>query len=192
MRDDRHLITENPYESPRHMGETAISPTPLQVQATRWFRALVLVLLLPAVYNYWEFDAYVVSHFPKQIAGNPRSANVLGLVIGVALLWFFGMPTLETLARFVRIVFAGGTDQAAWQEVLYRSLKRALYLAVGGAVLWSIWVFGFYEMKSDFYAISWAVGVPAHVLGACWYVPLIHRWYRLAASKALPATPQNN
>lgn len=189
---DHHLMTENPYESPKCMGETAIAPTTLQVQATRSFRAMAFVLLLPAIFNYWEFDAHVVSRLPGLLAGNCRSANVLGFVVGVALVWFFAMPALETLARFVRIIFAGGTDRAAWQEILYRSLNRALYLAVGGAVLWGIWVFGFYEMKSDFQTISWAVGVPAHVLAACWYVPLIGRWYRLAVSSAPPGSPQNN
>jgi hypothetical protein len=100
-------MTENPYESPKCMGEAAIAPTTLQGQATRCFRTLAFVLLLPAVYNYWKFDAHVVSRLPGVLAGNCRWANVLGFVVGVALVWFFGMPALETLARFVRIVFGG-------------------------------------------------------------------------------------
>lgn len=183
-------MSENPYESPKCLSETTIAPTALQLQATRSFRALAVVLLLPAIYNYWEFDAHAVSRVPGLLAANFRSANILGFVVGGALVWFFGMPILEAISRLIRVIFAGGTDRSAWQEVLYRSLNRVPYLAVGGAALWSTWVFGFYEMKGDFYSISWAVGIPAHVLAACWYVPLIHGWYRLAVSTT-SGTPQN-
>jgi hypothetical protein len=184
-------MTENPYESPRCMGETTSEPLSLRMQATRSLRILELVLLVPALYNYWEFDAHAVSRLPGLLARDCRAANLLGFVVGGALVWFVGMPTLEGIARLLRIVFAGSTDGTAWQEVLYRSFQRTTRLAVGGAALWVIWVFGFYEMRSDFYTISWAVGVPAHVLAACWYVPLIYRWCRLAESGATPGTPQN-
>lgn len=62
----------------------------------------------------------------------------------------------------------------------YRSLNSLICVAIPDAALWMVWVFGFYHMHSDFYTISWAVGAPAHLLAACWYVPLVHRWYRLA------------
>jgi hypothetical protein len=168
-------MTDNPYESPKWLGESPITSTSLQLQATRLFRTLALVLLVPAFYNYWEFDVHVVSQLPDILAPLCRFANILGFVVGGLLVWFLGMPTLERISRLLRIVFAGGADRATWQEVLYRSFNRTTYLAVGGAALWILWVFGYYEMRSDFYTISWAVGVPAHLLAACWYVPLIHR-----------------
>ena len=40
------------------------------------------------------------------------------------------------------------------------------------------WVFGFYEMQMNFYVLSWLIGIPAHILGACVYIPLIYGWYR--------------
>jgi hypothetical protein len=154
------------------------------MQATRSFRALAFVLLLPAVYNYWEFDVHAVSHLPSFDAVICRTINILGFVVGVVLVWYFGMPVLEGISRLLRILFAGGTDSTAWQEVFYQSCARAPYLAIGGAALWFLWVFAFYEIRINFFLISWAVGIPAHVLAACWYVPLIYRWYRLTASSA--------
>ncbi len=182
-------MPENPYKSPGRLNKTATAPTALQMQARRSFRALALVLLLPAVYNYWEFDVHVVSRLPGRFPVILRVAVLLAFVVGGALVWFFGLPVLEAISRFVRVVFARGADANAWQEVLYRTLNRVPYLAVDGAALWVMWVFGFYEMQASFFPISLAVAISAHVLAACWYVPLIYRWYRLAVVADAPGKP---
>jgi len=172
----------NPYESPKSYGETTTALPTLRKQATRSLHALTLVLLLPAAYNYWEFDLQVVSRLPEDFARQCRSANIVGFVGGGVLAWFLGMPALEVFSDVVRMVFSRTTDRTAWQAVLYRALNRAPYFASVGAVLWGSWVFAFYERKGDFYAISWAVGIPAHLLAAFWYVPLFYQWYQLSQS----------
>jgi hypothetical protein len=144
-----------------------------------------LVLLVPAVYNYWAFDTHVIatSRLPSDLAILYRTVNVLAFFVGGSLIWFLGVPLLETTARLVRIVFAHGADRTAWQETLYRSLSWTAFVAIPGAILWVIWVFAFYQKKMNFSTISWAVGIPAHVLAACLYLPLIYGWYRLSASE---------
>jgi hypothetical protein len=174
-------MIDNPYESPKLFGDSTSAASQERVQGQRSFRTTAFVLFLPAIYNYWAFDAGEVSRLPDDLANLCRTANILGLVVGGVLIWFLGLPSLELLSRFLRGVFAGGTDHVAWQGILYRSLSLTPYLAVPGAALWAIWVFCFYQLNTDFYVISWSVGIPAHLLGACWYVPLIYRWYRLAA-----------
>jgi len=121
-------------------------------------------------------------YMPSGFATFYRAVHVIGFVVGATLIWFLGFPIIEAIAGVLRIVFANGTDRGAWQGVLYRSLNWAVVLAIPGAVLWGIWVLGFYQLGVNFYAISWAIGVPAHLLAASWYVPLIYRWYRMAQS----------
>jgi hypothetical protein len=190
---DSHVMIENPYQSPQFWGETVNAEPSLRKRARRAFRVATLVLLIPAVYNYWAFDAHAIasSGLPSELASVYRTIDILGFVVGGTLIWLLGVPILEAIARLLRVLFANGTDRAAWQDILYRSLNWAAFLAIPGAALWAIWVFGFYQMKVDFYAISWAVGVPAHLLAACWYLPLIRGWYRLATSRATRLMPQN-
>jgi hypothetical protein len=184
-------MTENPYQSPSFPGETVAAESRLRRQARRSFRVAALILFLPAAYNYWAFDAYAVGRLPGDDAQLSRTLNMLGLVMVAALIWHLGLPGLEALARLLRTVFARGTDRTAWEEALYRSLGWAVYLAIPGAVLWTIWVFAFYRLHADFHALSWAIGVPAHLLGACWYVPLIYRWYRLTVSGSAHGPPSD-
>ena len=177
-------MTDNPYQSPGVVGESSDAESSVRREARRWFHSAVGILFLPAVYNYWAFDAYAVGRLHEDIASLYRVVNMLGLGIVAALIWYLGLPCLEAIAQCLRIVFARSADREAWDETLYRSLRTVVYLVVPGAVLWIIWVFGVYQMHGDFYAMSWAIGIPAHLLGACWYVPLAYRWYRLAVSKA--------
>jgi hypothetical protein len=79
-------------------------------------------------------------------------------------------------------VFAHDTDRAGWLDALHKQLTWAPYLALPGAALWAIWVFGVYQLHVDFRLLSWAVGVPAHLLAACLYVPLLYAWYQLSRS----------
>lgn len=180
------VMIENPYQSPDASSETVNAGPCLREQAGRSFRIATLVLLIPAVYNYWAFDAYVIgsSRLPSDLANLCRLLNVLGFIVGGSLIWFLGVPLLETSARLIRTVFANGTDRTAWLETLYRSLNWSAFLAIPGAVLWMIWVFVFYQKNMDLYTISWAVGIPAHLLAACLYLPLILGWYRLARPRS--------
>ncbi len=177
-------MTENPYQSPSFVVKGNRAESSLRHEARRSFRTAALILFLPAAYNYWAFDRYAVGRLHEDIASVCRVANMLGLVIGAGLIWHVGLPCLEAIAQCLRIVFARSTDREAWDETLYRSLRSVVYLAIPGAVLWMGWVFGYYHMLGDFYTLSWAIGIPAHLLGACWYVPLAYRWYRLAVSGA--------
>jgi hypothetical protein len=146
------------------------------------------VLLIPALYNYWAFDALAVSPLSADLARLFRTLNLLGLAFAFALIWLFGLVALERIAGLVRRVFANEIDRDQWLAVLHKRLTRAPYLAIPGAALWGIWVFGFYDLRIGFQTISWSVGVPAHLLAACLYLPLIHDWYQLARWPARSAS----
>lgn len=174
-------MIENPYQSPRSLPDPASAESNLRKHARRSIRISMLVLMIPAIYNYIVFDARAIAgRLPDDLVVVCRAINLFGFIIGTAAIWFLGLACLELASNAIRFAFARGISPSAWQENLHRSLGLTVYLAVPCAALWAIWVFGFYEMRVNFRVISWAVGIPAHLLAACLYLPLIYRWYRLA------------
>ncbi len=177
-------MSTNPYESPKSTFEQPTGTGGHRYQAFRSLRAAFAILLLPAIYNYYCFDAqaFGASGIELPIHSVYRTINVLGFLICGAITWCVGLPVIEWVSNLIRIMFARETDSDAWNRVLYVSLKRVTLLSIPGAVLWAIWVFGFYQLNVDFVTISYAIGIPAHILGACLYLPLLCGWYRLARS----------
>ena len=90
---------------------------------------------------------------------------------------------LERVAQLIRFTLASTTQPDAWNQPLYEALNSAVTLAIPGAILWAAWTFGFYYLGINFVTISWAIGVPAHLLGACWYLALFFKWYQLALAQ---------
>ncbi|PQO39002.1 hypothetical protein C5Y96_03790 [Blastopirellula marina] len=128
------------------------------------------------------------------------AAGSVGIGLIAVVCWFAFVPVLEFLSRTIRSIVARNTDPKQWDEVLYVSLKPAALLAIPGMILWIIWVTGFYFLGANFFVISYAVGIPSHILAACLYVPLLYRWYKLwdrsvprpdseASSTSLEVTP---
>jgi hypothetical protein len=144
------------------------------------------ILLAPAIFNYYAFDLQMIanSSLPSPTQTLYRATNILGFAVGSALIWFLGFPLLERVSQLIRLALASHTSLSRWLAIFYASVRSAVYLAIPGAILWAIWVVGFYYLGIGFYRISWSVGVPAHLLGALWYVPLVCRWYKLASAPA--------
>ena len=180
-------MSTNPYESPAVANHTADSHLPNRRSALAAFRTAFLILLAPALFNYYAFDTHAISGgIPPILQAVYRTTNLVGIVVGSTFIWFFALPVLEAVARTIRNVVARDASTDSWDGALYVSLKPAVYLAVPGAILWVLWVVGFYFLQLDFVMISYGVGIPAHVLAACLYVPLLIRWYRLSRT-GLPA-----
>ena len=181
------MTTENPFQSPRDSG-TRIPPANAErLNPLFQLRLILCILLIPAIYNYYAFDGEVFSNarYPMAIYALYRIVNIGAMFVGFLLCWYFALSILERLSEMTRHLFARNVDRNAWKNAFYSSLRRAMYLSIAGSGLWAIWVYAFYRLDADFFAISWAVGVPAHLLGACWYVPLFVTWYKLRiASKA--------
>lgn len=181
------MTTENPFESPRD-SSTRILPNDVDRRnALFHLRLMLCILLIPAIYNYYAFDRQVFAgaRYPTPIYALERIVNIGAILVGSLLIWYFALAILEWLSRTFRHLFAGAVDRNAWTNSLYSSLQRAMYLSIAGSMLWAIWVYAFYSLDADFYVISWAVGIPAHLLAACWYIPLFVTWYKLRkAAKA--------
>ena len=140
--------------------------------------------------NYTAFDLnYSLNRFPSEVAQSYRVANLIGITLVFVFCWEFLLPTLATIGRLVRRYVAPHVNEARWDDALYKSLKPAAILAIPGAVLWCVWVLGFYYWKLNFMLLSIAVGVPAHLLAAGLYVPLIVRWFKLAREKRANGPP---
>lgn len=176
-------MSDNPYRSPTaESSETGDDR--LRRRAESAFRLSTCILIVPALYNYWQFDSQAIasSALPSAAMTTYRTTNLACFVVGGTLIWFFGVRLLEWLSGKLRNVVAQRADPDAWHRVLYENLARTPAFAIAGACLWAIWVYGFYVMSWNFMVISWAVGVPSHLLAACIYLPLAYRWYRLATA----------
>ncbi|MBI1247069.1 hypothetical protein GC197_04400 [bacterium] len=173
----------NPYQSPQ------ADDTPVEVRLSKRQEALDSVraaaallttagllnfgaLFSPGFETYWHTPTFwiVLAVDTILLAG-------IGLI--VAACWFLLLPTLEFLGGLIRAIIAPSVDRGEWQDAIYVSLKPARLLAIPGTILWVIWVIGLFYLNANFFVISYAVGIPAHILAACLYVPLIVRWYRL-------------
>lgn len=172
------MALENPFQPPSttDLSRSIVSPN----RNTSLWLILNLTLFVAAFYNALEFNAQFMG-----TRMSPRGAlilwilNLLSVCAGGFLIWLFGLGLLERLSLLLRGLIARRSDRAAWQDCLYEALKRAAILSIPGAILWIVWVFAFYRLKMNFFVISWVVGVPAHVLGAAVYVPLLLRWYKV-------------
>ena len=177
-------MSTNPYETPAVGDHTADSHLQNRRAALAAFRTAFLILLAAALFNYYAFDTHaIIGGFPPILQAAYRITNLGGIAIGSAFIWFFALPVLEAVGRTIRYVVARDVSTDNWDGALYVSLKPAVYLAVPGAFIWVLWVVGFYFLQFDFVMISFWVGIPAHVLAACFYVPLLVRWYRLSRTR---------
>ncbi len=170
----------NPYESPVSPAEnTASDDSPDRKAARLSLRVCLIILLLPGLYNYACFDSQLIGPLPPDLRFLLRAFNLAGIAMVSVSIWFFGLLILEVLTKLVHSSLSRSSDLAAWNESLYVTFRRAPYFAVAGSVLWIIWVYGFYETPISFYAISYPIGILAHLLAAGLYVPLFRRWYHI-------------
>ncbi|OYP38922.1 hypothetical protein [Rhodopirellula sp. MGV] len=171
-------MTSNPYEAP---GDDSLDQNDLSKrrhQGLMWFRGLLVVLLLPAIYNYIRFD-HAILHGPGVSAGlikTYRAVNMVLIAIGSLSLWIWGYPVIEWLSMKLKRLFGPNKDPLAWQDCLHRSARQAFRLSFPAAALWFVWVHIFYRSPENFILLSWLIGIPAHLLAACWYIPLFRSW----------------
>ena len=174
----------NPYSPSSETLDTFDRRTIERDLAQRWLRRMLLVLLIPALYNYIEFDLIAISasRLPAKLAVITRLVNVTGFLVGAIVIWFYGLSILEFIAGLIRRLFASRIDSRVWNAVLYNSLPLAFRLSIAGAGLWIVWVVGFYRLDLPFLLISWPVGILAHILAAVWYITLCIRWYQVSVA----------
>ena len=184
-------MNTNPYESPATVAqapdleEVGSELAIAKRTAMRSVWAAILILLVAGLFNYYAFDQVIIAEkVAPRLQVTVRVINLTGIVTITLVAWFLLVPALETLGRWGRYLTGEKAPVAAWSEALYRSLRPAFYLAIPGAILWAIWVMGFYFVHLDFFVLSIGVGVPAHLLAAVLYLPLLVRWYLLARSRS--------
>lgn len=178
-------MSTNPYQSPSELPrEPDHRPWAL------WSLRIAVVLLVGAgLLNYAAFDAtYLANRFPRDVAAFYRGANLIGITLVAVFCWEFLFPVLVRMGQLVRRFVAPQVDAARWDDAFYKSLKPAALLAIPGALLWCVWVVGFYHLRMDFMTLSIAVGVPAHLLAAGLYIPLIVRWFKLSREETAETT----
>ena len=170
-------MKSNPYESPQDSDAGRFDE---RRRALRGIRLAIVILLMPAIYNFVCFETAVASgQSVGAMAGVFRTLNAMGIVLIASASWFFGLAVLELATAFIHWLFARMSALQDWRSVLYRRLRLAPIFAVLGAVLWAIWVAAFYQMKTDFYTISIPIGIIAHLLAAVFYLPLAMQWYQV-------------
>ena len=178
-------MNTNPYESPQSEDSPRPSAIDQRVRARRDARVALLILLVPAFYNFvcfnFSFDASRIGFSVRNVY---QLANGVGFIAGAVAIWILALPVLEFLTGGFHAVFGRNSKLDDWKTALYRILRRAPIFAVGGAILWAIWVGAFYQLGIGFYTVSVPIGVAAHVLAAGLYLPLFYRWYELERAAA--------
>lgn len=150
-------------------------------------RLAILWLLIAGLVNFTAFHLHIKPLPGRQANTSLSNANfeVAGGLLAISFLviacWFALLPLLELITWKIQASFAPSDDPARWVGALYSSLKPAGLLAFLGMTLWALWVYGFYYLRVNFFVISYAIGIPIHILAACLYVPLLFRWYKLMA-----------
>jgi hypothetical protein len=170
----------NPYRSPEPTEDAAPKNLP-RAHALFRFRVAVALLLVGAFANAFFMRRYL--YMGTQVVLTTYRIGLpdllfIGAIGLVAMTCTFGI--LERLARFFRGRFAANSDPEAWNNAIYNAFRPAIPLGLLGALLWIIWVIAFFELKVNFYVISYAVGIPAHLLAACVYLPLLYGWFKAA------------
>lgn len=177
-------MSTNPYQSPQAENATPKAHSPQRKDALKRVRVATFLLTVPGVFNVFCFFAYADPMFRN---GGPLSLEDLLMLAGcfletvlvVLACWFLLLPLVEFIGRRIQSFVAPTSDRELWDDTLYRSLRPMPLLAFFGMLLWLAWVVAFYYLKLNFYVISYAVGIPAHILAACLYVPLLYRWVKL-------------
>ena len=175
-------MTYNPYQTPQSLSESSSTITTNRQAAQRKIRISTIIFLVPALYNLVCFSLLTSSQvvFPFFVVN--FVFNLLGAIIVVAAVWFFGLTILELIAAVAYRVAARKSQRNSWYDALYDSLTRLPLFAVLGSILWTMWVAGFYQLRLNFFAISIPLGIAAHLLAAGLYIPLLYRWYRLGVT----------
>ncbi len=173
-------MSPNPYQPPAVL---VTHPTPLDAVrgvALRNVRLALLILLVPACYNFVYFNfGGSLGAVPLPIRRTYQVLNLIGFVSIAAGVWLVGLVLLEWTTRCIFTLCAQESRLDAWKHALYGILRRAPVLAVPGGVLWAIWTLAIYRLRWNFYAVSLPVGIIAHFLAACLYVPLGYRWFQI-------------
>lgn len=169
----------NPYET-SSMDIVVDSDAIHRSIANRYLRGATVVLLIAGLYNYYYFDHEYISSagYSLELKKLYRVCNLAGILALILFVWFLGLAFLEFLVSLLRSVTASQSRRKTWAPSLYNGMRRFLYCSPFGAVLWMIWVYSIYELKLDFSMMSIVIGVPAHLLAAIVYVPIIYGLYK--------------
>ncbi|MCA9193504.1 MAG: hypothetical protein KDB03_17150 [Planctomycetales bacterium] len=124
----------NPYHSTITERDDKLVAIASRVRAQKCLRAVLLLLLIPAIYNYVEFDMEAIGsqQLPGFVPHLFRSVNILGMVVGTLLIWKVGLRILEIFALGIRTFVGRRIEFTAWMDVFYGSITNAVWLAVPG------------------------------------------------------------
>jgi len=164
-------MNQNPYTPPGVQTDDISSTDDIRLSALRGIRMALLILVFPALYNFYCFAVF--------LPGIVRTINALAILLTLMAIWIFGLSALEFFTGGIHTMVARRSASAQWKTALYEVLRRLPLFAGPGAILWAIWVFAFYQLRLDFHLVSIPIGIAGHALAACVYVPLIYRWYRV-------------
>ena len=168
----------NPYRPPADAILTE-PPNAARELARRQLRITLAILLIPGIHNYLCYDQLRTLDMGLTISTWWRALDVAQIGFLAIIIWFAGLPFLESVTRVLHHWLSRQADLRAWQSALYEVLATTTYFALAGAALWFIWNIGYFYLHIHFFTLSVPVGMAAHLLAAGLYVRLFYRWYCL-------------
>lgn len=167
----------NPYDPPE--SPTHLDPLPPSRVRTmrRCVRGSLLLLLAPGLHNFCELETPIGRN---DVHLSPVGMiNLLGIVTLTITVWFYGLELIVWAAEKIRAYCAPRVTRADWQRPVTRALGRALRASLMGAAVWFAWNLAYFHWHADFTTVSLVAGIPAHLLAAAVYLPLMLDWFRL-------------
>lgn len=178
-------MNSNPFQPPQIRDTRTDIVLNARQKAQKQVRTALLILLVPGLYNFICFQFYLGSGpFHDPFFSLSFGLNLVGILILVDIVWFFGLSSLEWISAGARRLLARTSHPTEWLNTLYQTLDRISICAFLGAILWTIWVIGFYQLQLNFYTISIPIGIAAHLLAATLYLPLLYRWYKVSKASS--------
>jgi hypothetical protein len=175
-------MENNPYRSPESIEDVAPKNLP-RADALLRFRIAIALLIIAALVNGFFLPRY--RYTGAAVVFTTYRIGLLDFIF-IAAIGFFAMTctfeVLERLAKLLRRILSPNSDPDSWNNAIYNAFRPAIPLGLLGALLWIIWVIAFFELEVNFYLISYAIGIPAHLLAAAIYLRILWGWFKAARS----------
>lgn len=160
----------------------------LRDKARNAFRISTVIFFFAAIFNYAFFDySYIAGRYANDLVALLRGVNVVAVLLLFTGLFSFAFTVLDrTVQRISRVAMK--EDSMAWITIFRYSLLRLPYFAVGGSVLWCVWVIVFYAFDARDMMTATVFSVLGNLLAAAWYLPMLREmfiaWYSTCELKA--------
>ena len=181
-------MDDNPFSPPSALERRTESVSSTRSSARRSIQLSLLIFLIPTIYNFVCFDIErtrsiaEINNIVTPMVSFFQIIGFIGIANAFIALCFLTLPLCEIATLCLNRWLGQRNNLDLWKTELYASMIALPKFAIPGAILWSLWVFLFYQFGMAFTTVSISVSVAAHLLAATFYIPLFVAWFKIERS----------